>query len=113
MRTILLAVAVMGCTTTPAAHEVVTCGSGWNAFIGPGLFSASILADGCERQCEEPPAGYGPDQTGPSCTIIDPSIDGGHGGPTGCVYSTFDDGTKGCCLPTGSTPVVFAECEAQ
>lgn len=109
LRTILL-VMVVGCGTD-AAHEVVGCGSGWDAF-----YSASNLAGGCERQCEQPPANYGPrgsgDPVGPTCTIIDPSIDGGHGGPTGCEYFTFDDGSRGCCLANG-TSVVFAECEAQ
>lgn len=112
MRTILLVAAlVAGCTTTPAAHEVDACGSGWSAFYS--VMGSASFANGCERQCDNPPPGYGPGQTGPSCTIIDPTIDEGHGGPEGCIYSTFDDGSKGCCLPTGSGPVVFAECEAQ
>lgn len=114
MSKLLLLVMAVGCgTNSSPAHDVVACGSGWDAFVGPGLFSASSFADGCERQCENPPAGYGSSQpAGPSCTVIDPSIHNGHGGPTGCEYFTFDDGTKGCCFPTGTTPVVFLECEA-
>ena len=93
MRTILLAVAMIGCGTSSDAHDAVACGNGWV----PGFVS-------CERACQEPPANF--DATdGPMCIVPHDSAQ--------CVYFEYE-GIKGCCVrvqPPQGDSIAFAECE--
>ena len=104
MRRLLVAALFAGC----GSSDVATCDNAWLTF-----YDAPAVSKGCETECITPPANFGPNAPpGPMCTVTDPDIHNGAGGPTGCTYFTIN-GENGCCLVNGGDAVHFAQCEGQ
>jgi hypothetical protein len=88
--------------------DVATCDNAWLAF-----YDEPVISKGCELECVTPPPNFGPNAPpGTLCTVTDPTIHNGAGGPTSCPYFTIN-GMNGCCMVTGVDAVHFARCEGQ
>jgi hypothetical protein len=106
MRTLLLAVALMGCGTN-GSDDVVACGSGWSQL---GLEPASVPTE-CDKACEDPPANlHDPDAA--ICRVMTPY------NTTGSLtlpFFTTSDGRVGACVggdTASDGPLLFEECYA-